>query len=94
MPTVSLMGGNFNTMGGNFDILPRAGKRNTAWCYVAVFLLTCQKVASLGNVAMGLISNSRMLRLTSFLRGSELSNEQSNGLLRHLRSPVRCSWPP
>ena len=34
------MGGNFNTMGGNFNILPRAGKRNTAWCYVAVILLT------------------------------------------------------
>ena len=46
MPTVSLMVGNFNTMGGNFNTLPRAGKRNTAWCYVATLFGLAKKLKS------------------------------------------------
>ena len=38
---------------------------------------------------MEYILNSCMPRLTSSLRGGELTNKQSNYLLRHLRSPVR-----
>ena len=39
---------------------------------------------------MEFILNSCMPRLTLSMRGGELSNEQSNDLLRHLRSPVRA----